>query len=53
MLDGQVLVGPTAEEGIAKEDTKILGRHRSIGNVVGTAETQPAIPQRTGDFSCA
>src|SRR5260370_5324900 len=33
---------------VVKDHAKILGRHGSIGRVVSIAETQPAIPQRTG-----
>lgn len=33
---------------IVEDHAKILDRHRSIGNVVSIAETQPPIPQRTG-----
>lgn len=35
MLDGHVLVGPTAEEGIAKEDTRLVTREKFeyIGNI--------------------
>lgn len=35
MLDGHVLVGPTAEEGIAKEDTRVVTqeKYEYIGNI--------------------
>src|ERR1700736_1289211 len=33
---------------VVEDHAKILGRHGSIGSVVSIAETQPAIPQRTG-----